>query len=147
MNPRCLAKPPLDAVLYEIVACGEAARRLSQELRERHSDVPWRDIIGMRSVVTHGCRELHTFREATDGVETVPTGDGVVVTPGKDAFHSAPNSKTKRIQCRDIMGMVKQPFRAFPIAADPSRNSLPYPFKARYIPDHAEHELVMGLRP
>jgi uncharacterized protein with HEPN domain len=44
----------LDAVLYEIVVFGEAARRLSQELRERHSDVPWRDIIGMRNVVTHG---------------------------------------------------------------------------------------------
>ena len=48
----------LDAVLYEIVVLGEAARRLSQELRERHTDVPWRDIIGMRSVVPHGYDQI-----------------------------------------------------------------------------------------
>ncbi len=44
----------LDAVLYEIVVMGEAARRLSQPVRDAHPQVPWRDIIGMRSVVTHG---------------------------------------------------------------------------------------------
>lgn len=48
----------LDAVLYEIVILGEAARRISQQLRERHADVPWRDIIGMRSVVTHGYDQI-----------------------------------------------------------------------------------------
>jgi uncharacterized protein with HEPN domain len=48
----------LDAVLYEIVVLGEAARRLSEDLRERHADVPWRDIIGMRSVVTHGYDQI-----------------------------------------------------------------------------------------
>ena len=48
----------LDAVLYEIVVLGEAARRLSQNLRERHADVPWRDIIGMRSIVTHGYDQI-----------------------------------------------------------------------------------------
>ncbi len=48
----------LDAVLYEIVVLGEAARRLSPDLRERHPGVPWRDIIGMRSVVTHGYDQI-----------------------------------------------------------------------------------------
>ena len=48
----------LDAVLYEIVVLGEAARRLSPDLRERHPDVPWRDIIGLRSVVTHGYDQI-----------------------------------------------------------------------------------------
>jgi uncharacterized protein with HEPN domain len=43
----------LDAVLYELVVIGEAARRLSPELREASSDIPWREIIGMRSVITH----------------------------------------------------------------------------------------------
>jgi|SRR5438874_2355594 len=48
----------LDAVLYEIVVLGEAARRLSQEIREAHPSVPWREIIGMRSIVTHGYDEI-----------------------------------------------------------------------------------------
>ena len=48
----------LDAVLYEIVVLGEAARRLSEQLRTAHPEVPWRDIIGMRSVVTHGYDQI-----------------------------------------------------------------------------------------
>jgi uncharacterized protein with HEPN domain len=48
----------LDAVLYEIVVLGEAARRLSQEVRASHPNVPWRDIIGMRSIVSHGYDQI-----------------------------------------------------------------------------------------
>jgi len=48
----------LDAVLYEIVVLGEATRRLSPEIRAAHPEVPWREIIGMRSVVTHGYDQL-----------------------------------------------------------------------------------------
>jgi uncharacterized protein with HEPN domain len=59
-TPETLPQTPmrLDAVLYEIVVLGEAARRISAELRASHSDVPWRDIIGMRSVVTHGYDQI-----------------------------------------------------------------------------------------
>ena len=55
-TPASLPSVPmrLDAVLYEIVVLGEAARRLSPEIRAAHSEIPWREIIGMRSVVTHG---------------------------------------------------------------------------------------------
>ena len=48
----------LDAVLYEIVVLGEAARRLSSEMRAAHPEVPWREIIGMRSVITHGYDQI-----------------------------------------------------------------------------------------
>ncbi len=48
----------LDAVLYEIVVMGEAARRLSPDVRAAHAQVPWRDIIGMRSIVTHGYDQI-----------------------------------------------------------------------------------------
>ena len=44
----------LSAVLYQIVIMGEAARRLSPELRQQHPEVPWADIIGMRSHLVHG---------------------------------------------------------------------------------------------
>jgi uncharacterized protein with HEPN domain len=48
----------LDAVLYEVVVLGEAARRLTQTLRESHAEIPWREIIGMRSIVTHGYDQI-----------------------------------------------------------------------------------------
>jgi uncharacterized protein with HEPN domain len=48
----------LDAVLYEIVVLGEAARRLSPEIRAAHPQVPWREIIGMRSIITHGYDQI-----------------------------------------------------------------------------------------
>jgi uncharacterized protein with HEPN domain len=41
----------LDAVLYEVVVLGEAARRLSDQIRAAHAEIPWREIIGMRSVI------------------------------------------------------------------------------------------------
>jgi uncharacterized protein with HEPN domain len=37
-----------------IEVIGEAATRLPQELRERHNDIPWREIIGMRNRLVHG---------------------------------------------------------------------------------------------
>lgn len=39
------AAVPQAAVLHHLTVIGEAANRLSSELRERHSDVPWPDII------------------------------------------------------------------------------------------------------
>ncbi len=48
----------LDAVLYEIVVLGEAARRLSPELRAARPEVPWREMIGMRSIITHGYDQI-----------------------------------------------------------------------------------------
>jgi uncharacterized protein with HEPN domain len=32
---------------------GEAARALSPELRSRHPDVPWSEIVGMRTILVH----------------------------------------------------------------------------------------------
>ena len=41
------------AVLYEIIVIGEAANRLSDEFRQEHSAVPWKEIIGMRNILAH----------------------------------------------------------------------------------------------
>ena len=41
------------AILYQIEIMGEATKRLSQEFRDQHSDIPWRDVAGMRDIIIH----------------------------------------------------------------------------------------------
>lgn len=40
--------------LHQLLILGEAASRLSQELREAHPDLPWGQMIGLRNVLVHG---------------------------------------------------------------------------------------------
>jgi uncharacterized protein with HEPN domain len=42
-----------DAVLRRILVIGEATKRLSAEFKTRHSQIPWKDIAGMRDIVVH----------------------------------------------------------------------------------------------
>ncbi len=46
------------AVAYNLAVLGEAARVLSPSLRERHVEVPWRDVIAQRNVVVHEYHRL-----------------------------------------------------------------------------------------
>ena len=76
----------LDAVLYAIVVMGEAARRLSQEFRDRQPGVPWRAIIGIRSIVAHGYDQIDDDElwqvVERDLPELLPKLENVLATPG-----------------------------------------------------------------
>ena len=41
------------AVLHELTVIGEAAARISSELKSRHTEIPWPEIIAFRNVVIH----------------------------------------------------------------------------------------------
>lgn len=42
-----------DGVVRQLEIIGEATRNLSDEFREEHSDVPWKQIIGLRNRIVH----------------------------------------------------------------------------------------------
>ncbi len=48
-----------DAVLRRITIIGEATKRLSTEFRSQHSSIPWKEIAGMRDVITHDYDEVN----------------------------------------------------------------------------------------
>jgi uncharacterized protein with HEPN domain len=41
------------AVLHQLLIFGEAGKRLSQEFRAQHEDIPWKKIVGMRDKLIH----------------------------------------------------------------------------------------------
>ena len=42
-----------DGVIRQLEIVGEATKNLSEGLREKHSDIPWKDIAGMRDKLIH----------------------------------------------------------------------------------------------
>ncbi len=42
-----------DGVIRQIEIIGEATKRLSREIREKHSEIPWKDMAGMRDKLIH----------------------------------------------------------------------------------------------
>ena len=41
------------AVLHKLTVVGEAAARVSEDVRERHPEVEWPDIVGFRNIAVH----------------------------------------------------------------------------------------------
>ena len=59
------------AILHHLTVIGEAINRLSVELRERHPEVPWRQIIAVRHRIVHAYFDLDwqiLWDTATDDV-------------------------------------------------------------------------------
>lgn len=59
------------AVLHHLTVIGEAINRLSPELRERHPEVPWQQIVAVRHRIVHAYFDLDwqiLWNAATDDV-------------------------------------------------------------------------------
>lgn len=42
-----------NAILTPVTQIGELVKRLSNEFRQEHTEIPWRNIAGMRDIVVH----------------------------------------------------------------------------------------------
>ena len=42
-----------DAIVRQLTILGEAAKRVSEDFRNKHPDIPWKKIAGLRDVVVH----------------------------------------------------------------------------------------------
>lgn len=60
-----------DGILYELAKVGEAAGRVSDELRSAPLEVPWRAIVGQRNILVHVYDQLNLDRLWL-AVEAVP---------------------------------------------------------------------------
>ena len=47
-----------DDILRRITIIGEATKRLSNEFRLQHAEIPWKQMAGMRDVITHDYDEV-----------------------------------------------------------------------------------------
>lgn len=47
-------KKTYDAVLMQLINIGEMVNRLSEDFLEKHNELPWHQIIGMRNQIAHG---------------------------------------------------------------------------------------------
>ncbi len=59
-----------DGVLWRLQTLAEATGRLSAELKERHPDIPWREIYGFRNIAAHAYLELS--RDIVWEIVTIP---------------------------------------------------------------------------
>ncbi len=51
-----------DAVIYQLAIIGEAASKLSLVLKKKYADIPWKDVIGLRSVIIHDYANINLLR-------------------------------------------------------------------------------------
>ncbi len=49
----CADEKTKDAVIWNLTIIGEAVKHIPEEIRNRYSEVNWRDIAGLRNVVVH----------------------------------------------------------------------------------------------
>lgn len=61
------------AVMKNIEVVGEAAYMLSKDFKERHPELPWNQIIGMRHVLVHGYATVSPQRLWETAVNDIPS--------------------------------------------------------------------------
>ncbi|ACK65897.1 protein of unknown function DUF86 [Rippkaea orientalis PCC 8801] len=69
-----------DAILRRITIIGEATKRLSPEFRQEHPSIPWKEIAGMRDIISHKYDEVDLAEVWTVIQINLPTLHNYIVT-------------------------------------------------------------------
>ena len=78
-----------DAILRRLETLANAASHLSDNLKARHSEIPWRAIYGFRNVAAHGYLELDIGRVWNTIELHLPVLKLAVIAELGDELHSA----------------------------------------------------------
>ncbi|MDI7776457.1 HepT-like ribonuclease domain-containing protein [Asticcacaulis sp. EMRT-3] len=69
-----LSDEAIDATTYRLSMIGEHCKRLPDEIRHRHPDIPWREMTGLRNIVVHGYDNVSPsiiWQTATEGLHSI----------------------------------------------------------------------------
>lgn len=47
-----------DAVVFNLLVIGEAAKNISSQYKDTHTEIPWKDVMGMRDKLIHNYNEI-----------------------------------------------------------------------------------------
>jgi uncharacterized protein with HEPN domain len=60
------------SILHQLLIIGEAVRRLSNDFRKVHPNIPWKKISGMRDRLIHGYDEVNLTRVWKTTTQEIP---------------------------------------------------------------------------
>lgn len=52
-SPQVNDEKDLEAIIYNLLVLGEASRSIPDDFREKHPEVPWKRMVGMRDKLIH----------------------------------------------------------------------------------------------
>ena len=65
-------KDYFNSVCMSLLQIGELAHHMTTEFQSSHSDIPWKNIIGLRNVVVHGYGQLDVETVWATTTEDIP---------------------------------------------------------------------------